>query len=99
MEPGEQPEPGERLGRLAQLTTVPTETQVTMVIMARQETAGLRVTPVIQEVVVIQDPLVPADHEAMVGLLEAEATAANKRSKAVSLGMQTMETLVLLMET
>ena len=72
MEPGEQPEPGERLGRLAQLTTVPTETQVTMVIMARQELLVLRVILAMLALRVILALLVAAGHEVMEELLEAE---------------------------
>ena len=52
-----------RLERLAQLTTGLTETPATPVIMERQERLALRVTLVIPEVAVIQEPLVMAGRE------------------------------------
>ena len=52
-----------RLERLAQLTTGLTETPATPVIMERQERLALRVTLVIPEAAVIQEPLVMAGRE------------------------------------
>jgi len=95
----ERQELAERLVPLVQLTMVLTETMVILVLMAQLE---LEVRQETQETLVlleILEVLVAAGHEVMEELLEAEVMGDQKRFKAVSSGMQTMETLVLLMET
>lgn len=87
----------EQQERLAQLTTVPTETQVTMVIMERQELAVPQEMQEILGLLAILALLVAAGHEVTEELLEAEVMG--EAEHPPSLAMALLVILVAQMET